>query len=181
MDGEGLEATDFIKNVMIETAVCFPGLNRLMFLDGGDRAGAQVSDKGPGAIVIAAGPPWFLRIKNKSCPIPPGLDLVRRYLQTDCACGLPALVVDSSCLSVIEGFQGGYHYPKKYLGTKEEVPFKDRFFDDYMDSVRYVGENFVRLEEKGPGFIDSLMADSAGISRIEGWEEPAWMTQGAIS
>jgi hypothetical protein len=181
-DAEEVEATDFIQSVLVENAVCFPGLSRLMFLDGGDRAGAQVSDKGPGPIIRAAGSPWFLKIKHKACPIEPGLDLIRRYLQTDCACGLAAMTVDPSCVNVIEGMLGGYHYPAKYHGLREEVPFKDRFFDDFLDSVRYVGENFVRLEEKGPGFLDSLMAENAGIDGlIQGSEaeEGRWLTAGA--
>lgn len=158
MDGQEIEAKDFIQSVVIDTAVCFPGLSRYMLLDGGDRAGAQRTDKGPGPIIRAAGPPWFLTIKHKPCPIEPGLDLIREYLSGDCPCGLPRMTVDSSCINLIEGFLGGYHYPKNYRGTREEVPFKDHFFDDFMDSVRYVGENFVRLEEKGPGFLDNLLA-----------------------
>lgn len=162
MDGSEIESADLLDRVMVETAVCFPDTSRFMFLDAGDRAGAQSSDKGPGPIVRAAGPPWFVRIRYRACPIEPGLELIRKYLSFRCPCGLPGMIIDSSCVSVIEGMQGGYHYPKNYRGRKEEVPFKDHFFDDFMDSVRYVGENFVRLEEKGAGFIQQLMAEDLG-------------------
>jgi phage terminase large subunit len=179
VDASDVEAKDFIQSVMIENAVCFPGLSRLMFLDGGDRAGAQASDKGPGPIIRAAGSPWFLRIKHRACPIEPGLDLVRQYLIMDCPCGLPAMTIDPSCINVLEGFLGGYHYPKNYHGLREEVPFKDRYFDDFMDSVRYVGENFVRMEEKGPGFLDNLMSENAGVSGLSEEKEGAWLMEGA--
>jgi phage terminase large subunit len=178
MDAEEIEGMEFIQSGLVESSVCFPRFSRWMFLDAGDRAGAQVSDKGPGPIIRAAGPPWFLRIKHRPCPIEPGLDLIRRFLVTDCICGLPALVVDSTCVNVIEGFMGGYHYPKNYKGSKEEVPFKDRYFDDFMDSIRYVGENFVRMEEKGEGFMQSLVANSLGVDLPSERDESEWLTHG---
>jgi hypothetical protein len=85
------------------------------------------------------------------------------------------MTVDSSCINVIEGFLGGYHYPKNYRGTREEVPFKDRTFDDFLDSVRYVGENFVRLEEKGPGFLDNLLMGAPGVMGDYEWLGADWM------
>jgi hypothetical protein len=163
LDGSEIEATEFLGQVLLETKLVFPDTSRYMFVDAGDRAGAQVSDKGPGPIIRAAGHPWFLKIRHKACPIEPGLDLIRKYLSFRCPCGLPGMLIDPGCLSVIEGMQGGYHYPKNYKGMREEVPQKDKFFDDFQDSVRYVGENIVRLEEKGPGFMEQLMATDAGI------------------
>jgi Terminase large subunit, T4likevirus-type, N-terminal len=181
LDDVGIEAVDFVTKVLVETAVCFPDTSRWMILDGGDRSGAQVSDKGPGPIVRVAGPPWYIKIRHRFCPIEPGLDLIRKYLSLRCPCGLPGMMIDPSCLSTIEAFQGGYHYPKNYRGNKEEMPQKDRFFDDFMDSVRYVGENFVRLEEKGPGFLDQIIATDTGIviETPTDWMVAGWPTREA--
>mgnify|MGYP001615980673 CR=1 FL=1 len=164
LDAAEIEAVEFVTLVLVETAVCFPDTSRAMLMDAGDQAGAQVSDKGPGPIVRAAGAPWYIKIRHRFCPIEPGLDLIRKYLTLKCPCGLPGMMIDSSCLSVIEGFQGGYHYPKNYRGSKEAQPQKDRFFDDFMDSIRYVGENYVRMAEKGDNFLEQLMAADSGIS-----------------
>ena len=179
LDDSGVEGTDFLTKVIAETAVCFPDTSRWMITDGGDTAGAQRSDKGPGPILRAAGPPWHIKIRHRSCPIEPGLDLIRKYLALKCPCGLPGMMINSSCLSVIEGFQGGYHYPKNYRGSKEEVPFKDKFFDDFMDSIRYVGENFVRMEEKGPGFLDQIIATDSGVvlEPAKDWMTASWPIQ----
>ena len=176
LDATDIEAVEFIPRVLVDTSLCFPFLSRHMFMDAGDTAGAQVSDKGPGPIIRAAGHPWYLRIRHRKCPIEPGLDLIRKYLSFDCPCGIPGMTVDSSCVDVIEGFQGGYHYPDSYKGQREELPVKDRHFDDFMDSIRYVGENLVRMEEKGEGFLDELMRRDTGTDGLV--DPPNWMTGG---
>lgn len=56
--------------------------------------------------------------------------------------GLPGLVVHPSCRLLIEGFEGGYHYPKKFDGSGDDPnPVKDGTFDHLQDCLRYLVGN----------------------------------------
>lgn len=57
---------------------------------------------------------------------------------------LAGLIIDPSCGTLIDGFYGGYHYPKKYLGQGEDpLPVKDGVYDHEQDDLRYlIGNNF---------------------------------------
>jgi hypothetical protein len=159
LDMVGVESEVLAAEVLAESKRKFPSVPPMLFMDAGDRAGAQVGEKGPGPIIRLGGPPFFLQIKNKWCNIEPGLELVRKMLTYQCACGLPGMMIDRECINTIEGFCGGYHYARKMTQSPKEVPFKDKFFDDFMDTIRYVGENCVRIELLGSGFMDQLMAN----------------------
>lgn len=160
---QNIEALDFGKHVLLEHASTFPELSPHLVIDGGDHAGAQVSDKGPGPIIRLAQPPTpgatltseqnqgglNLRFQYRKFPnIDPGLDLVRTCLKARCACGFPVFMIHRRCRSLIEAMSGGYHYPPdrptSSIKPVREKPVKDGFYDNLADAQRYTGELFYR-------------------------------------
>ena len=67
-----------------------------------------------------------------------GLEQIRQLLQIR-ADGNTGLVVSTKCQDIIDGFQGGYHYPDK--DVPGEVPEKDGYYDHLMDALRYIVVN----------------------------------------
>ena len=151
--GQDIEALPFADDVFTETKDLFANdIPNDMILDGGDNAGAQVSDKGPGPIILLARPKdqggKNIRLKHKKfADIDPGLDLVRLCLRTVCKCGHPLLIIHRRCRSLIEALAGGYHYPKDSLKgstNKKSKPVKDGYYDNVADTLRYAMELFYR-------------------------------------
>ncbi len=63
--------------------------------------------------------------------------------------GLPALLVDTSCKTVIDGFLGGYHYPmiqqgQQWTTIKTEAPYKDGFYEHIMNCMEYIAVNIFK-------------------------------------
>jgi len=155
-----------------------------LIVDGGDAAGAQVTDKGPGPIIRLARPVedggFNLRFKYRKFPdIDPGLDLIRRCLTQRCKCGYYLLTVHRRCTTVIEGLAGGYHYPQERSGHAiKPKPVKDGYYDNPMDTLRYAGELFYRPASRGEGGLDELEQTPQGYAN-ERPDEPndrfAWM------
>jgi len=71
--------------------------------------------------------------------------------------GVPALTIDHSCKTVIDGFLGGYHYPKIQQGQqwttiKTETPYKDGFYEHIMNALEYIAVNIfkpIKRSERG--------------------------------
>lgn len=153
---EKLEAEELAKVVVAETKLIFPDVSPSLLLDCGDTAGAAVSDKGPGPIIRLARPPYGLRFRHrKIAKIAPGVELINKLLRQRCECGLPTVIVHRRAKNVIDGFAGGYHRPKN---RPTDDPVKDGFYDDYMDSVRYAAENFVRAHFADTSALDEMAA-----------------------
>jgi hypothetical protein len=169
------------RGVLHETKRLFPDLPLQLLVDGGDAAGAQVTDKGPGPIIrlarsVADGG-FNLRFKYKKFPdIDPGLDGVRRCLTSKCKCGYYLLMVHRRCSSVIEGFAGGYHYAQEKAGREiKPKPVKDGFYDNPMDTVRYAHELFYRPAARDDSALDDLQGDGI-IQPSQASTDPwAWM------
>ena len=159
LDAQQTEAEALGTKVIEETKAVFHDVSPNMIIDCGDAAGAAVSDKGPGAIIRLALPPWNLKFRfRKITNIDPALDKIRKMLRApDCACGLPVIQFHRNCRNVIDGFAGGYHLPKNRPLDK---PVKDGFYDDFMDSLRYVFLNFIEHELLDPGMLDRLVASN---------------------
>lgn len=150
------------RGVIHATKTWWPDFPFTLIRDGGDAAGAQVTDKGPGPIIRLARPRseggFNLHFKYRKFPdIDPGLDLVRRALSTRCKCGYYLLTVHRRCQVVIEGFAGGYHYGEPRAGHEiKPKPVKDGFYDNPMDTVRYAGELFYRPALRKDTTLDEL-------------------------
>lgn len=165
----------FAVEVVRYTEAMFPGVSKAMIQNAGDAAGAQMSDKGPGAIIRLHTefkmPFRYRQIRD----IDPGLNFIREQLRPTCACGIPLLVIHRRCTHVIDGFAGGYHYAEEKPGSenRKRVPVKDGFYDDVMDSVRYVGENFVRwADDPAAGWFDpatTYLSDPDALERHWSW------------
>ncbi|MCD6346472.1 MAG: phage terminase large subunit [Bacteroidales bacterium] len=58
----------------------------------------------------------------------------------------PQLLVDSRyCTNLTDGFLGGYHYPNRkqgqQMGSNQEMPFKDGYYDHMMNAMEYIAVN----------------------------------------
>lgn len=63
--------------------------------------------------------------------------------------GIPALVVDPHCKTVIDGFLGGYHYPlikqgERQTTIKTEVPYEDGYYEHPMNALEYIAVNMFK-------------------------------------
>ncbi len=169
LDIEQVEAEELARRVIEETTRRWPRVPARMIQDAGDAAGAAVSDKGPGAIIRLARPPFNLRFRfQRISNIDPGLDLIRKLLRAGvCPCGLPVFHVHRGCRNVIDAFAGGYHYPTK----NRDKPVKDGHYDDFADATRYFVWNFVRPELSG-GVISTIERVNEDVAPSPAW---AWM------
>ena len=68
----------------------------------------------------------------------------------------PQLLIDSRfCTNIVDGFLGGYHYPNRKQAqsfeAKQELPFKDGFYEHLMNGMEYVAVNkFSPIEIRRP-------------------------------
>jgi hypothetical protein len=166
LDATGVEGEELATRVLAEQTRTYPEVPLTMLLDCGDVAGTARSEKGPGPIIRLAQAPYRLAFRYRRCSIE--LDPIRRLLRRECVCGQPVVVVHRDCRNVIDGFAGGYHCP---LNKPTDPPTKDGFYDDFMDSVRYAYENFIKLELEEPGTLRD-MAPTMDAAR------PAWSWMG---
>lgn len=70
------------------------------------------------------------------------LDRVREHFKIICTCNIPEQLIDRKCELLIDGYSGGYRYPKNKDGTHKDKPIEDHVYEDVSDSHRYTLENF---------------------------------------
>ena len=156
---EDLDYKELHDKVVEYGQTWFPDHNRYMYIDAGDHAGTQTSDRGPGPIIQLAQPPYNMQFRYQAVrDVDPGLRFHRELLRTKCQCGHYLLEVDRECPEVIEMFQGGYHFPKDRGGQvkPDAKPVKDGYYDNIADSVRYTGWNLYRAARQDQGFMAEL-------------------------
>lgn len=159
LDAEHVEAEEFGRRVLARTKLIFPDAKPSMVLEVGDAQGAEMTDKGPGAIILLGRPPFNLRFRyRKVSDIDPGLELVRRLLRTQCPCGTPTLLIHRRCRNIVDALAGGYHYPRtptttsNERGYRKDKPTKDGFYDDFADTIRYNVDVMVRQALADPNW-----------------------------
>lgn len=177
--GKAMEAETLGDTILDMTKTLAPDHARAMILDCGDKAGAAVSDKGPGPITRLGKKPWFLQFRTRNLPdVNPGIALVRAALRDSCACGRPIMQISRTCGDVIDTLAGGYHYPSTgphNRSERREKPYKDGFYDNVADTIRYAAENFYRGLLREPGLLDRLVDQNAPMG-LDPLPEPyAWM------
>ncbi len=81
-----------------------------------------------------------------------GLEDVRHALKLR-QDGNPGLLIDAEeCPILVEGFQGGYHYPERRqheINVPVEDPFKDHWYDDPQDALRMIVSNINKEIREG--------------------------------
>jgi PBSX family phage terminase large subunit len=177
-----LFAEDLADIVIPETRKMFPDLPPHLVVDGGDAAGAQINDKGPGPLIRLAKPMpegRNLRFRYRKWPdIDPGLDEVRKLFKNTCPCKVPLLVVHRRCRWLIEALAGGYHYGKEKVGhEKSKKPVKDGYYDNIADTLRYTVMLFYvpRLTS------DDDFAETSPFNAGENPEPWGWMERLAVN
>ncbi len=159
----------------------------MMILDGGDHQGLEVTDKGPGAIVLI-NRKHKLHFRSKKFPtIDPGLDLVRGVIKAKCACGNPFFMVHRRCTATIGALGGGYHYPKPQTGRPvtqmSQKPVKDGYFDNVADTIRMAGQLFYLPASRDPDFMKVLSQDVPGkapLDTMPSEDEWGWVDKAVI-
>jgi hypothetical protein len=154
-----IETPELAKEVLEYTAANFPNFHKIMVLDCGDRAGVNKRDAGPGPIVVLRQPPYNMPFRYTICDILPGVDYISNLLRRGrCKCEQPFVLVHRQCKGVTDSFSGGYHFPMtKPEKTPKDKPYKDGYYDDIMDSVRYAAENFIRYAERNADFMPEIL------------------------
>ena len=107
------------------------------FIDAGDPAGLQVTDKGDKTSVQIL-QTLGIYVRSRKQPIAQGAEIIRQKLQMRVD-GVPGMLVNPDQTAVIDGFKGGLHYPEE----KEGVPMreyyeKDGYYDHIFDAARYI-------------------------------------------
>lgn len=125
----------FAQQVRYEPDECFDeSFNRNPFDDICDPAGAQKSDKNQQTSIEILNSLGIYPHYDRS-GIKDGLELIRMKIaeRIPAPDGRPGLLVDPSCVKLIEAFEGGY----RYGGRREEVPLQEHPYEDVMDCLRY--------------------------------------------
>ena len=128
----------------------FPGVKFETYYD---PAGEQVTDKSEKTSVeILADKKITGRCKQSTYR--ERKELVERKLTTLIG-GIPALIVDESCKIIIDGFLGGYHYPKAQ-GTKpvKEEPERDGYYEHLLNALEYIVVNLFTVATGDNGSDD---------------------------
>lgn len=124
--GHHIEGSKFIETVHAQTAQRFPNAEK--FVDYGDPAVAQHKDTGSMlALLNNAG----VLMRYQRTPFDISMNIIRKRFETLIE-GEPAIVIDESCRSLIDGLAGGY-----CLKEDGVTPRKDGFFDHEVDALRY--------------------------------------------
>ena len=139
--GENIVIDQFADQVKIYLNTYFPKYPTLSY---GDPAGTQVSDKSEKTSEDILHSKGFAVI-SKPSTYRERKEIFEKLLCTIIG-GRPALMVDPKCLVIIDGFNGGYHYPmlkegQSFTPIKTETPFKDGYYEHLMNSLEYVGVN----------------------------------------
>ncbi len=125
----------FLDQVHAKTKELFPTAKR--FFDIVDPAGFQRSQTDErSCVMIMGGSPYFIK------PIP-GIqnpqarrNAVVKFLQRNVR-GLPAFLVSPQCKSIINGFDGGYHFAYNNKGQLREAPEKNSYSHPH-DALQYI-------------------------------------------
>lgn len=125
----------FLDQVKAKSHDWFPNCKK--FVDIIDPAGFRRSETDErSCMTIMSGNPWFLK------PVP-GIqnpvarrNAVVKFLQRNIR-GTPAFLVSPSCKTIINGFDGGYHFAKRRDGSLREIPEKNAYSHPH-DALQYI-------------------------------------------
>lgn len=119
---------DFARRVLARGEELFPGAQ---FEDICDPAGAQRSDKSAQTSIEILNSLGIYPYYGRS-NIQDGIELIRMKLSARMG-DKPGLMVDRSCVKLIEALEGGY----RYISERSELPFEEHPYEDVVDCLRY--------------------------------------------
>lgn len=137
----------FATDCKVKLAIYYPNFKCKVF---GDPAGNQQNDKskevsaaivadvfGVSRVISRPSNETGANYESRKLIIEPKL---QSYIN-----GAPALLVDRRCRYIIDGFNGGYHYPKidpnKPRTDKTDVPVRDGFYEHILNAMEYIMVN----------------------------------------
>ncbi len=89
-----------------------------------------------GQPIVEEKPGFGWRVKRGEVTLAKRMEALRSRLTMLVDGGLPALVVDPAAKMIIDGFEGGYHYPQRQDGRYELDPAKNHFSHP-MNALEY--------------------------------------------
>jgi hypothetical protein len=147
--GHNISINEFAQQIITVTNEYFPDVIEVR--DFGDPAGNQAKDTSETTIQILREHKIYVKAR-RSAPLQ-RIEIISKKLATLIK-GIPSLLVDETCHDIIEGFQGGYHYPDngKKSGTKEN-PADDGYYIHLFDALGYMADHLFGLSgrEKARG------------------------------
>lgn len=145
--GDDVTIEEFIAQVRFKESEIFRhnGADHVNFVDWGDPAGNQRSDKMSRNMIkdenttIGIMRKFNIRVQSKRYPIETRVNLIRSLMEIR-KDGLPGILFDPiECSILIQGFLGGYVCEEdKTNEIPKERPKKDGHFDHLQDSLQYV-------------------------------------------
>ena len=136
--GEDVTRDDYIKDIVEKSESAFPGADFIDWVPAD--FGQKESD----------GKTWRDTMKRHGITpkvgragrdeVPRRVDSVRQLMKVR-QDGNFAMLVDPSCRTLVEGFDGGYHYPEKINKPEDEKPEKDGYFDHEQNALEVITDN----------------------------------------
>lgn len=147
--GNEITIQNFCQQVRAFVNTYFPGAKIINY---GDPACLQTNDKSEKTSWQICKDNGF-ELKCRQSTYRLRKELIDKKLST-LVNGRPALRVDRSCKTIIDGFLGGYHYPERKADQANtdnyNVPFRDGFYEHLMNTVEYFCINVFRAVEAKP-------------------------------
>lgn len=142
--GDDVDFRDYLRKIQHLSALNFPGRE---FLDCCDLAGTHKRSTGDNEIKILIDEGGIIPRYRKS-DVEKSISLLRKCMARVYR-GLPGLIINDIApnIPLIKALKGGYHYPEKLEGRPEpENPEQDGFYENLVDPLRYMVENFMEIE-----------------------------------
>lgn len=141
--GDKIYLKEFVPKVILFSNTKFP---EAMFKDFCDAAGVQKTDKAEHTSIEIL-KEYHINPRYRKVSVLQGIEEIEKKFSLLIQ-GQPAIQVDPSCKYLIEGFQGGYHYPKDSQGHLDINPAKDGLYEHSQDAFRYIISNITMNVER---------------------------------
>ena len=144
--GEDITRDDFIKYVVEKSGIWFPDADFVDYTPAD--LGQKESDGKSWRQVMKANGISPKEGKAGRDEVVRRTDAVRKKmkLRQDNKFGM---IVDSRCEILIEGFEGGYHYPEVVDKPEDEKPEKDGYYDHLQDALAVICDNHFTVLGEG--------------------------------